>query len=430
MLKLYFQKLIKSKAFSDIFKLGSAQIFLRPFQILKSFVVARFLGPEVYGILKSIEIIQMLNKFGNLGFKETVIRDGIPYITLNEKLKLKKLKNNAFSGEIILSILLVFIGFFSSLFFDNQLIKISIILASLGLFTSKMFGIIKTELTLNRNFDYLSKIILVNGILNTVFIIITVPFFNIYSVLSVPIITSLLIIFYVIYSMGIFFKFEFDKKEFKKIFKVSLPLTASTLSFGIFKYTERILIISFFSLSIVGFFGFAETIANIFITLFIGTVMKVRGLRVFELLSQNKYYEVNKLIIKETSFLIGLSLIILVILSAALNILIPIILPKWTSAINIAILFSLCIPLKLISSYAIFAIKSKELNKLKFEPITYLISASILLIGTLILYYTKNLNIYNFIIIDLIAIFFVQIITVFYYLQLINQKIKGFKISK
>ena len=182
MLKKYIQKLKKSKSISDIFKLGSAQILIRPFQILKSFIVARFLGPEVYGVLKSVEIIQMLNKFGNLGFNATVIRDGIPYITLNEKLKLKKLKNNAFTGEIILSILLVFIGFSSSLFFGKQLIKISIILASLGLFSSKMLGIIKTELTLNKNFDYLSKIILVNGILNSVFIIITVPFFNIYSV--------------------------------------------------------------------------------------------------------------------------------------------------------------------------------------------------------------------------------------------------------
>lgn len=430
MLKLYFQKLIKSKAFSDIFKLSSAQILIRPFQILKSFVVARFLGPEVYGILKSVEIIQMLNKFGNLGFRATVIRDGIPYVTNNQKLKLKKLKNNAFSGETILSVFLVFLGFISSLFFDNQLIKISIILASIGLFTTKMFGIIQTELTLNKNFGYLSKIILINGVLNSIFIIITVPFFNIYSVLTVPIFSSLIVIFYALPKMGIFFKFEFDKNEFKNIFKVSLPLTASTLSFGLFKYTERILIISLFSLTIVGFFGFAETITNIFITLFIGTVMKVRGLRVFELLSQNKYYEANKLIIKETSFLIGLSLIILVILSVALNILIPIILPKWTSAINIAILFSFCLPIKQISSYLNFAIKSKEINKLKFEPIMHMISTFILLLGTAILYYTKNLNIYNFIIIDLIAIFFVQIITVFYYLQLINQKIKGFNKSK
>ena len=123
-------------------------------------------------------------------------------------------------------------------------------------------------------------------------------------------------------------------------------------------------------------------------------------------------------------------LIILAILSVALNILIPIILPKWTSAINIAILFSFCLPIKQISSYLNFAIKSKEINKLKFEPIMHMISTFILLLGTAILYYTKNLNIYNFIIIDLLAIFFVQIITVFYYLQLINQKIKGFNKSK
>ena len=77
-MKKYIRKLSDSKAFTDIFKLASVQIILRPVQVLKSFMVARFLGPEVYGILKSVELVQMLNKFGNFGFKAVVIRDGIP----------------------------------------------------------------------------------------------------------------------------------------------------------------------------------------------------------------------------------------------------------------------------------------------------------------------------------------------------------------
>ena len=78
--------------------------------------------------------------------------------------------------------------------------------------------------------------------------------------------------------------------------------------------------------------------------------------------------------LKETIFLIISSLFILLILSIALSFLIPILLPEWTDAINITILFSLILPIKQLSSYISFAIKSKEVNKLIFEPIMYVIA--------------------------------------------------------
>ena len=140
-----FQKNKKRKGLLNILSLTGVQIALRPIQIAKSFIVAKYLGPEAYGILKSVELIQMLNKFGSLGFKPTVIRNGATAIAEKNITELKSIKNNAYTGELLLSIFLLLIGLISSIFFNDKIIISVIILASIGLFTSKLFGISARE---------------------------------------------------------------------------------------------------------------------------------------------------------------------------------------------------------------------------------------------------------------------------------------------
>ena len=173
--------------------------------------------------------------------------------------------------------------------------------------------------------------------------------------------------------------------------------------------------ITMFSLTVVGYFGFAETIVNIFITLFLGSVLKVRGLKVFELISKKKYIQVHKMILKETSLLVGGSMIIILSIYIGLTIFVPLLLPKWEDAIPVAILFSFSLPIKQLSSYIAFAIKSKEINKLRFEPIMQLVITAMLVAGVFALKFTGQLTIINFILIDLAVLLTLQISYVVYY---------------
>tara|TARA_X000000368_G_scaffold45614_1_gene32730 strand:+ start:3636 stop:4907 length:1272 start_codon:yes stop_codon:yes gene_type:complete len=408
---------IKSKSIKDVFSMVSAQVLLRPFQIAKSFLVAKYLGPEIYGILKSTELIKMLNKFGSLGFKPTIIRNVTTARAQGNKNEEIDIKNNAYTAELILSIIIVLISLVSSFFFTNYLIKISIILSSLGLFLSKIFGLFETELRLNKEFTYLSRFILLQGILNSVFISLTVPFFNFYSVLCIPIATSIFIIFRIFRITNKFFVFKLNWLKLKDIFKVSIPLTFGTLSYGFFKYSERIIIITFLGLKATGIFGFAETIVTIFSSLLIGSVMKVRGIKILEELGKRNYSKVNNIVFKETSILILISLLFIGLIVILLKYFIPIFLPDWTIAINATILYSFCIPIKLLSSYIAFVIKSPTIGKLKFEPLMYLFITLLMLIGLLILKYYKYLSLINFIIVILFCLLFMHLCYVALYMQ-------------
>ena len=415
MLDNFFKKYKYNKSFKDIINLSGVQIALRPLQFLKSFVVAKYLGPEVFGILKSVELISMLNKFGSLGFKPAIIRNVTTAKARGDNLEVENTKNNAFTGELFLSLFLFIIGLSSSLFFEDKLISIAIILASIGLFTAKLLGIFQTELQLNKKFGSLGKIILYQGIINSLVVILTVPFYTIYSVLIVPSISSIIVTFLAYRMTGKFFSLSIDKIGFLKILKVSIPLTMGTLAFGLFRYTERFLIISYLGLTAVGFFGFADTIVGIFISLLLGSVLKVRGIKIFEELGKENHLKLHKMIVKETKLLILMSFGFIILIAVGMKLFIPIVLPKWEAAINITILFSFVIPLKLASSYIAFVIKSPTVNKLKFAPIMQLVATGVLLSGIIVLKHHDCLNLTNFILVDIVAYSVLHITTILFY---------------
>lgn len=403
------------KSLNDILYMIGSQVALQPVSLFKSFMVAKYLGPEQYGILKSVEVVTMLNKFGSLGFMNVVVRDATTAMAKKDEEGLASVKNNAYTGEVLLSALLTVVGCTSSLFFQDPLVQIALVLASIGLFTAKLFNILQVEMRINGRFKLLSKVLLVHGFINALLIIATVPFYQIEAVLLVPAVSALGMSAISLRKLGIFFRFKIDKSGFKEVLKVGVPLTVGTLSFGLFRYTERILIITFLGLTAMGYYGFASTISSVFISLLVSAVIKVRSIKVYEELGKDNFRKVHRMVLRETGILILLSFAFILFIMIGLKLLVPMFLPKWTEAISIAILFSLVLPIKLSSSYVATVIKSPTINKLRFEPKVQVIGTLIMVLGTLALQYFSQLSLLNFVIVNLTAYAFVNLSFVYYY---------------
>ncbi len=406
--------LYKKKFIRDISWMLSANILIKPFQIVKSYFVARYLGPEQYGILKSVELIQMLNKFGDLGFVNTAIRDSGELVGSKNKIKLEQVKSVCYSSELLLVFILFTLALLSNFLFEELIIRYAIILSSIALFSLKIFNIFSAEAVIGKKFKLLSKITIFQGLFNSVIIILTVPFFNIYAVLTVPIFSTLISCYYIYLRLNFRFSFKIEKSLFKNILSTSLKLTSGTLAFGLFRYTERIIVITYIGLEAVGFFGFADTILAIFITLFL-TNIKVRKMNILEYLGKKDYLRVHKIVIKETAILVFFSLIIIFLAQLFLEILIPVYLPKWIDGILIAQLFLLVLPLKVLNSYIAVVIKSPTINKLLYSPLLQLSGVTILITGVLCLNYYDSLSLKNFIFLDILAYVVVHLPWIFIY---------------
>ena len=71
----FYKRMYHKKVVRDFSAVVGLNFALKPIQFIKSFIVAKYLGPAEYGILASVQLIQMLDKYGNLGFKSTAKRE-------------------------------------------------------------------------------------------------------------------------------------------------------------------------------------------------------------------------------------------------------------------------------------------------------------------------------------------------------------------
>ena len=400
--KRKYENVLKRKSTKDIAWMIGANIAIKPLQVAKSFIVAKYLGPENYGLLKSVELIQMLDKFGNLGFNATAIRNIGTKRGEKNKEEIQEIKNNAYSAELVLAFLLLSIGLTSNFFFQNIVVRYAIIISSLGLFTAKLVGLYNTEAIINKRFKLVSKLVIIQGVINSVFIIATVSIIKIYSVLIFPVVSSLLIVFVYYKKLNIPFRFKFSRSGLESILITSVKDVSGTLAFGVFRYTERIIIVSLIGLQAVGYFGFADTILGLVVTIFL-TNIKVRKMDILEDLGKGAFKRVHQVVVRETFALTIISIITASIMMLGLRVLVPILLDKWVDGILVAQLFLLVLPIKVMNSYLSIVVKSPIVDKLLYSPALQITGALILIVGTYTLKHYGLLTLLNFICLDVIA---------------------------
>ena len=126
------------KIIQDTRYLFSSSIIAKALNAIAGILTARVLGPADYGLLKIINYIPSLAKFGSIGFTSVALRE-IPHargsrLNANDE---NKIRNTSFSSELIWAITLsIFILLFSFVY-DRPEIRYGIIIVSFTLlFTS------------------------------------------------------------------------------------------------------------------------------------------------------------------------------------------------------------------------------------------------------------------------------------------------------
>jgi O-antigen/teichoic acid export membrane protein len=412
---LQLKEIRRKKSIRNYISLVSVTFLMQPIAIIKNFIVARYLGPADFGLIKSVELIQMLNKFGNLGFVSVAQREIGTANGQKDSEKANRIRNAAYSGEILLSVLLTISGIVSSFFFEGTTIKILIILASLGLFFAKVSHIYDAEATVQKKFKIISNVNLIHGLIVAVLTASLVAFFNVYIVLISPIIASIIGLIFYYKRIHAKYRFTIDFSEIKKILSVSIFFSLATLSYGSYRYAERILVLTTMGTIELGIYGFASMLADQLITVFLVAV-KVRKMYVYEALGRGDLKFAHRIVIKETILLLVIGILAAASLAFIIPYLIEWFLPKWVPAIFASQLFLLVIPFKIITSYAAIVTTSPLVNKIKQVPI-YQVSATVFLVlSALLLHYLGKLTLINFILLDILgyALYHLSYLTMYY----------------
>jgi O-antigen/teichoic acid export membrane protein len=393
------------KLIKESFALLNSNLVTNILIIIRGFVVARFLGPTQYGIIKFLEMIPQVSKYGDLGFTTVALRE-IPYYRGKENRDKEILaRDTAYTAELIFTLILVSIFISTIAFFNEKIIIIGVISYSLLLFFQKILRIFRTEAIIQKKFIVLGKIIMINGMISSIGVIATVPFIGIYSIFFIPPFSLFLTILFAKLNLEIPYKFRIIKKELLRQTRIGIPLSINSILTGLYRYIEKISIGYFLGIRFVGFYG----LATVFMNLVVGNsslLIRLVQPRIYEAIGRGKIddalYTVQystKCILYILSVIIGVGLI-------NMQWLIELVLPNYKD--GIFAYYGLLLVCYINMSYAFIRtiLYAPEVDKLK--ELVY-ISLSSVIVFILILFSLKIFNritFENIIIADIIGFTF------------------------
>jgi len=388
------------KSVKDLLAVFSATAASAVVEMVRGLVVARSLGPGNFGILKGVQLISMLDKYGNMGFKMVATREISFLRGAGEKEKELAVRNVAYSGEILLSVILFLASLSSAFFFESGTVVLAIVLASLGLLFSKISRVFETDAIINKQFMLYSKVIFWVGLFNSVIIILTVPSFGMHAVLGMSIVTALTTSLIYLKNTKITFKFSLKKGELLRQIRIGIPLSIATLAYGSYRYAERASVALIIGFSSLGLYSLATTAMDQLLTLFLLPV-KVRKIDIYEKLGQRRFKEVHEQVLRETILLVSAAVIVVPIAWLAIDLAIKTLLREYAEAALICKLMMLAVPLRALSSYMNVIMVSSSVNRQAVIAPLQASATAIFVLGVLALKYFGIASLFNIVIADI-----------------------------
>jgi len=294
------------KILQDTGYLFSSSIASRIISAIAGIVTARVLGPADYGLLKIINFIPSLAKFGSFGFG-SVARREIPHLRGGGYglVAEQKVKNVSFSADLLWGGLISFIIFSVSFFYERPEIKIGLWIVSISLFIGAILRLYNIVLSVDKRFSKVAILGLISHLVSSVLILSTIYWGRIFSVLGAGLAAGMITIYYCQRKTPLGFSFAITKEEFFRQLWIALPLAGGTIAFGIFGWVQRLQVISIFSSEMLGYYMLMIFLIRLML-LFVNTLLRASSIELYERLGEGRETQESKSFILKPSLALGL----------------------------------------------------------------------------------------------------------------------------
>ena len=252
-------KSFKSIKLNNLIKDGRSIFFTasigKGLELLRGAVFLKVFSPSDFGIIDIINQIVSISKYSDIGLISNVHRE-YNYDSVNNPTLAKKRKETAYGFELIITLLLFTLLFFTGFFLDKSFqVKVGIVFGAVSFLLTKGLKVIGMDMILNKSFQQYAKFSLVLVIVQNILILSTVAFIGIYSPLVIKSFALILIFAYYYNKYGIRFNFKFDRIELKRQLKLGLFFSGMSILGGLWIFFERFLITHHFSIAEVGLYA-------------------------------------------------------------------------------------------------------------------------------------------------------------------------------
>ncbi|MBF0156149.1 MAG: oligosaccharide flippase family protein [Magnetococcales bacterium] len=230
---------LERKLVADTLYLLGRTAVLRVLQIPVLLVTARVLGPEGLGLLRIIDVIPSLAKYGKISFTSVTVRE-VSQVTDSEGRLIDSLARDvAYSASILWAILLTILVGAGSFVLQTGPVQTGTQFAALAMFAMSIQSLYATNCQLVKNFKLMATSSVIGEVLRAIFVLTTITFLGIYAPLIAAAIGALITAALLHRQMPLGITFRLDRQELWRQTRIAVPLSLGTLAFGLESWVER-----------------------------------------------------------------------------------------------------------------------------------------------------------------------------------------------
>ncbi len=235
------------------------------FTILTGLVIARVLGPASFGVYSALMLIVTYSQYSHLGLLPAMTKKVPFYRGKKEYDKARETENIAFSGAMIIIILISLTLIIASFFIKNldehtingmRIVAMIIVL-------QQIFFFYQNHLRVEKKFLMIGKTLLVYSIAYFIFIIILIIRFRLEGIFFALLIAYCIVLFYIFKKEKFKFKITIMPKKIVQLMRFGFPLLTIGIMSIFLISIDKLMIIKFMDKIQLGYYSIATLIAGI-----------------------------------------------------------------------------------------------------------------------------------------------------------------------
>ena len=233
-------------------------------------LIRNFLGPSYMGMWSLMRVVFSFAAYSEFGVMQAADFKIPLYNGRGDKDKAEEVQDVVFSFLIVTSTLVSFLILVASLVLKERMPKevfMGFLLFPVLFLSQRLYAYYVTLLRANKRFIILSKVGLLDSIINLILVILLVSRFKLYGLYAVSILLPLIDICYMWYAARLKLRFKIVRDKISECIKYGFPIFLSSISMLMFYSVDSIMIAKMIGLVSLGYYSIAimvKTYANEF----------------------------------------------------------------------------------------------------------------------------------------------------------------------
>lgn len=251
---------MKEKIVKDTLFYSFSTFLAKIFGFIRSIIVARFLGPSLYGMWSALSIVLEYSRYSSLGVLNAMNREVPFYRGKKNNAKIEQIRNTGFTMACIPSFVIGFVLILVSIFVKGHVgaewvaaLRVIAILV----FTKQLYDFFTLFFRSNNEFMFLGKLQLFFAAVDLVLIAVLVIRFGFYGFLWAIVLSYIWLISYIFSHVrrNFNFKLYFNRKLLSHLVKVGIFMTVIIVTVNLRTTVDRLMIVKFLGVTELGYFG-------------------------------------------------------------------------------------------------------------------------------------------------------------------------------